>query len=87
MTAYELVALVTSHALVSALAWELCRRRSARKVGAIYLKCRALEAESTRTVAQMRDVREQFRGLEHSLIHVQLLMEQAQERVEQRQTR
>ena len=87
MTTYELVALMASHILVGGIAWELCRRRSAQKIGEGQVKRQLIEAQCARTLAQLREVREQFRVFEHALIHTKLLLEQAQERVVQRQRR
>lgn len=79
------LALIASHAMVGSLAWELNRRRSLRWAQAIRLKCQRLESESVRTVDKLRGVLEHFRSLEHKLIHTQLLMEQAQERMLEQQ--
>jgi hypothetical protein len=79
-----LLALIASHALASFVAWELRRRSTLRWAQAMRLECQQLEAERLRTVDKPRGVHEHFRSLEHTLIHAQLLMEQAQERMLER---
>lgn len=79
MTSYELLALLSSHVLVGAIAWEVCHRRCARKIVEAQLRCLKTEAEVRQTVSILHEVREHFQTIERSLIDAQLLMEHVEE--------
>lgn len=82
MSSFELLSLVASHLIVACMVGVLCRRRSGIRLKSEKDRRRLMELESQGVLEQLHGVRAQFRALESQLIHIQLVMEQTQERLE-----
>lgn len=85
MSPHQLVTLLLSHIIVAFLIWLGCRSIYETRLAAGQKKIEAIAAEGVWTMEQLCAVRDQFRALEAQLIDIQLVMEQTQDLLEERE--